>query len=415
MKLYLGKIAAYKKYIPIFLAVDEKRNTNTRNDEIFLKLKSLDGKWIKNLLSTASKGEKDIFHPDFENQYYLQLYLLFSLRRRLYYSDVKQLTEMEYEKTNLLCQGDVQIFLWKKLCSFMDKNGYQFKIIRSTPSLYEERPFIPFHKYPLREFFCTSAIKMLFQVAKRLMLRYTFYFSTYFSGRFRVNSTGRKISTKYANVKNIKSSSQSGCLFFSADNENGDKLFIKIGTVHGADIENEYAICKLLKANTNRSDLYLLPELSESSPNQLVFPFVNGCSLKEVMKKRELTSDEVKKLQLFLTDVIADLSNCRIVHRDIHFDNILCSINAKTGSIDRFLLSDFGCAVTEDMDVPDNTLRQKRKNQYAGSLYRYSRYTWDDAASAAYVVMQNINIDLIDWKSENELISCIGKHIYMLK
>lgn len=415
MKLYLGEIAAYRKNIPVFLYIDEKRRTDARTDEILLGTKDLDSNWIEKLLTAASKAENNILYPDSENQYYMQLYLLFSLRRRLYYSDIETLSNMEYAAENLLYQKKVQSYLWKQLCTFMKKNGYRFKIIKSKPSLYEERPFVPFNRYRMSEFFCNSAVKMLFQVFKRLTIRLGLYFSTNISGKLHVTSTQKKLNTKYGDVKNIKSKSQSGCLFFSAVHANGKKLFIKAGTVHGADIENEYAICKLLQKNTSHDNLYLLPYMEESTPDKLVFPFVSGCSLKALISKRNLTADEVKRLLLFLDTVVTDLTNCHIVHRDIHFDNILCQMNSETGAIDHFLLSDFGCAVAQDIGAADSTLRQKRKNQYAGSFYRYARYTWDDAASSAYIIMQNIDADLIDREAESRLLSHIGENIYILK
>ena len=415
MKLYLGEIEAYREKKQIFLCVDEKRKSGIKNTEIFLEMKDIDANWSKNLLKFASKGENSIFYLDKENQYYMQLYLFFSLRRRLYYADIKKLSDMKYEMKDLLCQKQVQRYLWKQLCAFMKKNGYCFKIIKSEPLLYEERPFIPFDMYDKSGFLSISALRMSYQIIKRLMIRYGLYFSNRFNERFHAKSVRIKLSMEYANVKSIKSKSQSGCLFFSADDMSGDKLFIKIGTVYGADIKNEYEICQLLRENTNNKELYLLPYVEKSASDRLIFPFIEGCSLKDVIKKRDLIEEEIKELLLFLNRAVTDLSNCEIIHRDIHFDNILCSLDSKTGRINRFLLSDFGCAVKKDSMLLDSTIRQKRKNQYAGSIYRYSKYAWDDAASAAYVVMQNINANEIDEELENSLLSYIGKNTYVLR
>ncbi len=414
MKLYLGTIAAYNKDNHVFLYTNEETITK-KTKNIILRASDFDIAWINRLTTTSSKNEKDIFMLDSENQYFMQLYLLFSLRNRLYYLDIFNIATMEYAPKNLLYHKDVQLYLWEQLCLFMQKNNYCFKVIKSIPSLYEERPFVPLAKYSVSNFFCLSGTNMLFNIFKRLTIRYIIYLTMNLNRRLHLNEATKKLRTNYTNIKNIKSDGQSGCLFFSGYDENNDKLFIKFGTIPGADIENEFKICNLLSKHTNHNDLYLLPKLDKSSPNMLVFPFVNGCSLKDLILKRNLTIDETKKLLTFLDNVLADLYKCQIIHRDIHFDNILCCINPSTNKIDSFLLTDFGCAIIKNTHALNNTIKQKRKNQYAGSIYRFSKYSWDDAASSAYVIMQNIDINLIDNTLINRILSYIGKSNYTLK
>lgn len=415
MKLYLGEVEAFHRTNQVFLCVGEQSRTNKKDGTIILQTHDFDSQWVKNIVNCSDRDEKGINYLDAENQYYMQLYLMFSLRRRLYYADIKKLMDIGYVTENLLYHQNVQLYLWEELCNFMKTNGYCFKVIKSIPSLYEERPYIPLCEFHCSDFLCSAGIRMLFRIVKRLTIRYMLYFGVVLNGVIQKSSIEKKLMIKYADVQHISSKSQSGCLFFSADSISKDKLFIKMGTVRGADIENEYRVCKYLKKSTANEGLYLLPYMEESSSDKLVFPFVRGCSLKKVISERDLTTDEVKKLLSFLESVLTDLEKCKIVHRDIHFDNILCGLNHQTGEIDNFLLSDFGCAVIDHEKIWNDTLRQKRKNQYAGSIYRYARYSWDDAAAAVYAVLQNINADMIDPELKDRLLFHVGKNVCILK
>lgn len=417
MKIYLGEIENAYREIAVFLCVGEKYLKGIKDGKVYLGIKDFDDKWIKNIMNNAiqRQSKNGVFYLDSKNQYYMQLYLLFSLRRRLYYLDIKKIMEMGYTSENLLYHKNVQEYLWKQLFLFMKKNGYHFKVIKSEPTLYEERPLVPINSYSNSEFFCIAGISMLYLIVKRLTIRYVLFLYFYFSGRLQKKLVEHTLNKEYNNVKNIKSNSQSGCLFFSAYNKQKKKVFIKAGAVHGADIENEYQICKHLSKNIPNNNLYLLPYMEESSSSRLVFPYINGCSLKNVIAKRMLTQNEINKLLVFLNLVINDLRKCKIIHRDIHFDNILCILDNQTGMIERFLLSDFGCAVIYNKKLLNKTIRQRRKNQYAGSIYRYSKYRWDDAAAAAYIVMQNIDINTNDKQLEFNLLEQIGKMLCVLE
>ena len=417
MRIYLGEIENSQKSMTVFLCLDEKHDKGIKDEKVFLRLKDFDQKWIKNILdSTIQKqGENSVVILDIYNQYYMQLYLLFSLRRRLYYLDIIKIMNIGYTSENLLYHKDVQGYLWNQLLLFMEENGYHFKIIKSEPSLYQERPLVPVNNFCRSEFFCRAGIRMLCQITRRLTIRYGLYLYYDFCGRLQKKMIQRILSKEYKNVKNIKSNSQSGCLFFSAFNKQKKKVFIKIGAVRGADIENEYNICRYMNKKLQDNDLYLLPYMTESSTNRLVFPYMNGCSLKNVLEQRALTEDEVNKLIVFLDLVVKDLRKCKIIHRDIHFDNILCDLDNETGKIVKFLLSDFGCAVVYNNKLLNKTIRQKRKNEYAGSIYRYSKYMWDDAAAAAYILMQNIDVQTFDKQIENRFLNHIGKMVYVLE
>lgn len=414
MKLFLGEIEAFGRSNRVFLCVGTREKRDKKSGEIYLRTTDFDSRWVKNIVKSFVVDERNRNRPDNENQYYIQLYLMFSLRRRFYYADIKKLTAIGYAAEDLLYHPNIRLYLWEQLCSFMRTKGYCFKIIKSNPSLYEERPYIPLDQYPGADFFSRSGVRMLCRILERLMIRYMLYFGAVFNGRLWCNTIEKELRAEYPDIRRISSASQSGCLFFDADSFSQGRLFLKMGTVRGADIENEYRICQYLIKHTNHEELYLLPYMEKSSSKKLVFPFVCGRSLKKVMMERDLTVQEGEKLLVFLDSLLTDLAGCKIVHRDIHFDNIMCRLDAQTGEINAYMLSDFGCAVIGHEKIPDDTIRQKRKNQYAGSIYRYARYAWDDAAAAVYTVMQNINRDILDQNLLARLLLHVGENVCSL-
>lgn len=409
----IGCLSFYdgKKDVFIKLKGDEE---SCKECGVVLTERDIDTRWLDEICQCTEKSKTGEFRYISSNdRKYILLYLIFSTRRRIFLEDIIDIGEWN-ELFTIKNEGfDFQSHYWNKLNQFMTKKGYKYKMLKGNVNLYCGEIRIPYKMYRWNEK-CSIAEVVLFGTRLR----------GYLAGRwgYGLSCIGKTISRKkvrnglkkdYAEVRDLYFSSQSGCLLFQGTNSNGEKQFIKYGRLIGADIKDEYLAVKWLVQNTKQSSYYLLPDYVDSQGEKIVYNYEQRqITLKEIIKNRSLNNEEFENLLDFLIAVLEDLKNYHVVHRDIHPDNILVQLDEKEKII-AYRLIDFGCACIHEVLRKENW-RDRRKNKYAGSIFRYSVNGWNDAASALFLVLELSNIEFERYRSKLRKIKAIMDEDYTI-
>ncbi|MGN0485174.1 MAG: hypothetical protein ACI4HI_16650 [Lachnospiraceae bacterium] len=193
-----------------------------------------------------------------------------------------------------------------------------------------------------------------------------------------------EFSQAHFRLLNKKGESSSGCVFLRVQKESKD-WFIKGNespVFHS--IRNEIAVQKRL-LSYHFENHYLYMSLCDRNGAWIGYPFENKRTLRHILKERQLTNDELKRLGLFLLSTLDELYEMNIIHRDYRAENIMAEEDTDK-TIKAFLLFDFGCSVMDGKDVwGEKTFwNQYLAHQVCGEG-RYNERIVDDAA-AAYAV-----------------------------
>ncbi|WP_299685992.1 RIO1 family regulatory kinase/ATPase [uncultured Vibrio sp.] len=170
----------------------------------------------------------------------------------------------------------------------------------------------------------------------------------------------------FINIRLFKFSSwHHGVGYLTADNKQGDRVFLKTsGTYNAAECEY-YCLTELYK---------LIPSLIPE-PIEIFRKYSMSIVAMEAIEGEELTSTIVSREQyrVFCEEVIDALNMAEICHRDIHEGNLLFSKNKG------LVLIDFAWAI--------HKYNIERDKQHVASLrtlgneYKLSKYTWQDSFS----------------------------------
>lgn len=413
MLVKIGRLSFYdgRKDVFIKLKGDGK---SCKGCDVVLTERDIDIRWLDEICRYIEKSKTGkLSYDNIDDRKYILLYLIFSTRRRIFLEDIIDIGEWD-ELYTIKNEGfDFQSYYWNKLNQFMMEKGYKYKMLKANMNLYCGEIRIPYKTYNWNEK-CSIAEVALFITRIR----------GYLVGRwgYGLSCIGKTVSRKkvrnylkndYVEVKDLNFPSQSGCLLFQGTKSNGEKRFIKYGGLLGADIKDEYLAVKWLVKNTKKASYYLLPRYVDSRGNKIEYDYEQRqIRLKEIVKTRSLYNEEFDKLLDFLIAVLEDIKKYHVVHRDIHPDNILVQLDEE-GKIISYRLIDFGCACIHEVLRKENW-RDRRKNKYAGSMFRYSVNGWNDAASALFLVLELSNIEFERYRSKLQKIKAIMDENYTI-
>ena len=351
--------------------------TGKRNEAncIALTDQDIDKKWFNDILQ-KSYYENSVQKCDKQNKEFLQLYILFSLKRRVYLDDFLSI----YDKDSLISEAagkKIAPFYMHKLDFFMKSHEYEYCVLKSNVWLYLSgaKPFFNVKKYSKRQrlslaglcFSCNDT----WMYTRSLFISYTMSLSRIIS-KNHIKSTLLK---KYNNVEQLKLNSNSGCIFFKVENNNGDVLFAKCQTLFSGSMESELEIAKKLEKSKNKH-LFLLPDTAVSSKSIMIFPYMKTADLDSYMNDSWDDCD-ISAFTGFVQNAVSVLRENGISHRDITPKNICMTTDR------HFVLIDFGMA-TEQREIISNDYN----DSMCGSSYRYSFAEWDDAFSAWQIALE---------------------------
>ena len=190
------------------------------------------------------------------------------------------------------------------------------------------------------------------------------------------------------NIINEKIGGVSGCTLIK-DVRDGKAYFIKgneLKTYQG--IKNEIMAQKRMMQMAGDAAWFLHMIDSDISMRWIRYDFVMWGSLNSYLKQHSFSKEELELFGQYLIDVLDNLCNMNIVHNDLRLENIMVETNDK-GNVERFVLTDFGCASIE------NSFPWCKTN-YWGKFFsrivcgekRYNEYIIDDAASALLIYIE---------------------------
>ncbi len=188
------------------------------------------------------------------------------------------------------------------------------------------------------------------------------------------------------NLKNIKPylvnewKNNSGFIYFSADTDDGKKLFIKSRGIDESS-EREYKIIKELREIDPK---YFPKEYyfrNAENVSYIIMEAVNGERLDHLINSEEykLKSDQFKKnIYKGIFDILKILHKSKIVHRDIRPQNLLIKSDGTPVLID----FQFAVDIERKKYKEFNTIRKKPElNIGLGENFAKNTYHWDDAYS----------------------------------
>lgn len=158
------------------------------------------------------------------------------------------------------------------------------------------------------------------------------------------------------------------------------KMFIKRGSHHGL-YENEYVMGRHIYEIDNVHFLEPLCYNDFSEFNFFANAYVQGVTLKTAMMRGELDAATRARIIEDLFAIFCALRNSDIVHRDIRPDNLMLTDG-------RLVLIDFQLAVSKRnyTELEYLTQRPARLRSLGEDVFRYRKYTWDDAHSLLRVL-----------------------------
>lgn len=386
MKIYIGEIQTAKGKKKVYVSDEIKLGKNDSKDIILTK-NDMDEKWIKNVFDTADYTDHNCVKCNGENKQYILLYILLSTKYRLYYSDV-----IEFMNHEEICRrsdgtGNLHTLLYDDLLKYISEHGYSYVRMKGNVYLINRRPFIPFRKYSLNENLSYAGIRSIFLTLIQIIRQISFLMLQKIIKKISVHTRKYELKKRYGDVKIVKTESFSGNLFFTAENNIGDKIFIKCSPLFVFNNAYEYKATGIMSSLHSNKRLYLLPHLQESNEKILVYDYSDKhITLGDVLSKRKLTEIEQNLLLIFIREIIDDLSEHNVIHRDIHPGNIILEMDDED-KIRSFKLIDFGCSCI-NQEVNNNTFIEKWTNRYSGNNFRKSINSWDDSISAVYLYLQ---------------------------
>lgn len=193
------------------------------------------------------------------------------------------------------------------------------------------------------------------------------------------------ITNSYLNKHKVKAihllktdKSSSGCSLYIVTTEDDNMFFVKGNEIRELDsIKREKEASRRIKCLNNIRCFYLIDSAGIDA-NYLALNYVTWPTLSDICLLQKKNVSFEKCLIDFCLEVIQDLFEAKIIHRDIRADNIFVIQN---GEHYQFLLTDFGCAVF-DRKVPRVKTDIQRFNYLiAGVDCRAGANVWDDAGS----------------------------------
>lgn len=396
MIIYVGKINIKKKIHKIF--VSDEGKTIQYADKVILTMQNIDERWIQDIVKKAV-AKKDRHYCDEDNRRFLLLYILFSIKKDLHFEDMMSV----YHKIERMPMGTCyNSTMWLELNKFMRKNAYQYK--NMLRRMYIEEPRIGIQKCVKVSFFVAQQVKFLASGKEWLYSQC----EKNIEKNKRSEGWDKTLRKRYLTVYPVLKSKHTLSHYYVVEDEMST-LFVKCG--FNSNIQTEYHTMLYLDKISKHKELYAFPLLEESNENCIVYPYQKELSLKDILMRRELDEEEICCLCNFFKEVIKDLCKSKVIHRDIHIENIRVFQNDK-GKIERCQLIDFGWSCIKKNNRMQ-TVEEYRDCRYLlGDKYRYSTYAWDDAASCVSILIQHFSKLQLQkcWDRIEEIVSYISEN-----
>lgn len=413
MLVRIGQLSFYNGKRDVFIKIGKKKERLVKAG-VVITSKDIDIRWLDEICKLIEKDAAGNYNVSNNCvRKYLLLYLIFSTRQRIFLEDIIDIGE-EHELYRKKNKGfDFQNYYWNELSSFMTENGYKYKMLKSNIDLYQGEIRVPQERYNWNERWSLAGIKLFVTRLESYFIGRTGYCTSCIGREISRTKVRRSITKDFREVNDLLFRSQSGCLFFRGISIEGRKKFIKCAGVFGADILDEYIATRWLKEKTGREMYYVLPKYPESQEKKLIYDYEEQqITLNEVLQMRNLQIEEFEMLLDFFIAVLEELKEYHVIHRDIRPDNILVQFDNK-GRITMYKLIDFGCACINEK-IRNKNWRDRRKNKYAGSFFRYSLNGWNDAASALFLISQIPNVDYKLYRTKLRRIEAIMGENYTI-
>jgi len=206
---------------------------------------------------------------------------------------------------------------------------------------------------------------------------------------FHFNKFKAFLSSEYK-FKDIKQSHilnwHHGSYHFTAHSKSNEKIFIKTDLALKL-VLNEVNAIKILRNNKNIKDN--IPEIinydSESKYPFIAFKFINGESLEYLVNKKETLPNALFNK---LIEIVENLHQANILHRDILMDNFL--IDRRANNLKVYLIDYSFCIGTKNTKDRFVDLKPTKKNLNIllglGEEFKPDKLTWDDAYSLKRII-----------------------------
>jgi hypothetical protein len=345
---------------------------------IVLDDRDMDKAWIQDFIS-ASEGAEYRKHA-----FFIIVYLLLSIRRRVYLTDIELLEQMPYwNSIDIPADTEVTRVLVRELDAFMKEHGYRYHALKNHGGLYVCSPALPTSLYYGKEMLSGAGLRRIMVAwIRSSYLIGSQYQMTLINKMYRRRYI-RNARTFCDRIKKADTSGMSGSVFFEAVGRDGKQWFIKAGACGRSSIANEVKVSRRLEDMSANKKLYLLPVSKYSNEGMAVYPYMKAQSLQDYVSGQKLTRQQLRDLADFLVAAVKDLNECGIRHCDIHPGNIMMTSHSD-GSAE-YILTDWGCAVIGNRKVSSG-LYARVNDMYAGKDFRYDAYELNDAASAEHLL-----------------------------
>lgn len=344
--------------------------------KIILSSVDIDNAWVQRVLKSASMDSDTLVCTDVD-RVYLSLYVLFSLKKRIYIDDVVAILGYEYIEDHFAGKSIIDAS-FDMLNEYMAIFGYGFHILASANQLYSAGA-APYYK--IKNIKCCNGCKAILNKLKKnhykraIIRKVRRYFSKCLNViLFPFDKV--KLKKKYINVNRLRFDTESGSIFYKITSDN-DIFFAKRHTLISDSLEGEYNAGRQLR--NVLGEYCIFPVINKSNRSFVVYPFHKTLSLKDVLRERRLSEAELTLLLDFFKRVLHGLYEEKVVHRDITPGNIMVYQNK--GEIIEYKLMDFGMAIINNNSMRYG-FRQKEIEKTCGGDFRYSYDTWDDMVSA---------------------------------
>lgn len=378
----------------LFVKIDG-RTFRVRN--IYLEQKAIDPKWIMDILARKKQKESYYVLSEMDYRMFILYYELIYLRSGTY-EKLQALKATERFSENIKENALEQINV------FFRENGYHACAQKHITNYINVNVYCQLeknHKGTLVSYFLSKIYWInLFKIV-------------YFQSRhqFKTVSDNQLLEIK-RQVSNLSpfhnSDSTSGCQIFVGENEEKEKCFVKVASKKEAKktIALEKKAARILSGSQ-----YVLTDDS-TNEEYLIFSYLCGETLESFIKKRSFTQDECFRFLIFLNEILDQLFEKRIIHRDLRADNIFVT-RSNEGEIS-FVLLDFGAAIINfEIDFSQAEIVRKAEENGLGGNCRAGMAVWDDAASAVLLFNQVCKeCSLLECKQYEVLTQKVGRLIY---
>lgn len=238
---------------------------------------------------------------------------------------------------------------------------------------------------------CTRYLNRSVLKDKTILFKYYLRRIRYFSKQKVTRFLRRLIVKTNSNAENIilpancelvrtlqVNNSASGCKFFLIKDRKDKTFFFKSGEIRQLNtVKKEKYAANRIFAEAKHKEFYLT-DYAPLDSDYLMFPFMEEPTFDEYVVTHDFDKSHFIDLIKFFENVLDDLYEMKIIHRDIRPENIMvCS-----GGYPLYTLIDFGCSYINEVPIYLTNRISIDDYHTAGINCRAGANIWDDAGSA---------------------------------